>query len=112
MPSVHFELDTQSGTPSGRLMVQIIAAMGEFERSLIQERIGAGIRHARSQGKVLGRPRVFVSENRIEELRASGASWRAITAELRVGLGTVVRAAQRCSKTECIANPLGERPQF
>src|SRR5216684_3211908 len=37
-------------TPSGRLMFQLIAAMGEFERSLIRERVQAGLRHARSKG--------------------------------------------------------------
>jgi DNA invertase Pin-like site-specific DNA recombinase len=40
-------------TPSGRLMFQIIGAMAEFERALIQERVRAGLRHARAQGKRL-----------------------------------------------------------
>jgi Resolvase, N terminal domain len=47
-------------TPSGRLMFQIIGAMAEFERALIQERVRAGIRNARAKGKRLGRPRVIV----------------------------------------------------
>ena len=38
-------------TPSGRLMFQIIGAMAEFERSLIQERVRAGLRNARSKGR-------------------------------------------------------------
>jgi DNA invertase Pin-like site-specific DNA recombinase len=45
-------------TPSGRLMFQIIGAMAEFERSLIQERVRAGLQHARSKGQRLGRPRL------------------------------------------------------
>ena len=88
-------------TPSGRLMFQIIGAMAEFERALIQERVKAGLRNARSKGKRLGRPRKFVSETKIETLRASGASWRAIAQELRVGMGTVYRAAQKRSKNLC-----------
>ena len=47
-------------TPSGRLMFQIIGAMAEFERALIQERVKAGLRNARAKGKTLGRPRVVV----------------------------------------------------
>jgi len=47
-------------TPSGRLMFQIIGAMAEFERALIQERVRAGIRNARAKGRRLGRPRVIV----------------------------------------------------
>ncbi len=79
-------------TPSGRLMFQIIGAMAEFERSLIQERVRAGLRNARAKGKRLGRPRSNVDVTRIATLRASGASWRAISRELGVGLGTLYRA--------------------
>jgi DNA invertase Pin-like site-specific DNA recombinase len=43
-------------TPSGRLMFQIIGAMAEFERSLIVERVKAGMRNARAKGKRIGRP--------------------------------------------------------
>src|SRR6516165_9143955 len=43
-------------TPSGRLMFQIIGAMAEFERSLITERVRAGLRNAKAKGKRLGRP--------------------------------------------------------
>ena len=46
-------------TPSGRLMFQIIGAMAEFERALIQERVRAGLRNARAKGKRLGRPRII-----------------------------------------------------
>ena len=69
-------------TPSGRLMFQIIGAMAEFERALIQERVKAGLRNARAKGTRLGRPRVFVSEYKVESMRAAGASWRDIAKEL------------------------------
>src|ERR1035437_5339427 len=48
-------------TPSGRLMFQIIGAMAEFERALIQERVKAGLHNARRNGKKLGRPRRVVA---------------------------------------------------
>jgi len=38
-------------TPSGRLMFQIIGAMAEFERALIEERVRAGIRNAKAKGR-------------------------------------------------------------
>ena len=78
-------------TPSGRLMFQIIGAMAEFERSLIQERVKAGLRNARAKGKRLGRPRAKLAETQVAALRASGASWRVIAKELGVGVGTVHR---------------------
>jgi len=79
-------------TPSGRLMFQIIGAMAEFERSLIQERVRAGIRRARCRGVRLGRPGADVDRNRVIELRSQGASLRTIARKLGVGLGTVSRA--------------------
>jgi len=82
-------------TPSGRLMFQIIGAMAEFERALIQERVRAGLRNARAKGKRLGRPRVDLSGNQVAALRASGASLRAIAKELGVGVGTVHRLSQQ-----------------
>jgi DNA invertase Pin-like site-specific DNA recombinase len=88
-------------TPSGRLMFQIIGAMAEFERSLIQERVKAGLRNAKSKGVRLGRPRLFVSESRIDALRASGTPWRAIAKELGVGIGTARRASQKRAKNLC-----------
>src|SRR6266849_4385644 len=88
-------------TPSGRLMFQIIGAMAEFERSLIQERVKAGLRNARAKGKRLGRPRADVDETKVKSLRASGASWRAVAEKLGVGVGTVHRVAQRRSKNVC-----------
>ncbi len=79
-------------TPSGRLMFQIIGAMAEFERALIQERVRAGIRNARAKGKRLGRPRVVVDASRIVSLRARGDSWSQIQDQLGVSKGTAQRA--------------------
>ena len=79
-------------TPSGRLMFQIIGAMAEFERALIQERVRAGLRNARAKGKRLGRPRVIVDASRIASLRAQGRSWAQIVAETGASKGTAQRA--------------------
>ena len=79
-------------TPSGRLMFQIIGAMAEFERALIQERVRAGLRNAKAKGKKIGRPRQEVDSSKILKLRADGLSWRAISERLKLGLGTVYRA--------------------
>jgi DNA invertase Pin-like site-specific DNA recombinase len=78
-------------TPSGRLMFQIIGAMAEFERALIQERVRAGIRNAKTKGIRVGRPRVIVDALRIADLRAQGRSWSQIQTELGVSKGTAQR---------------------
>jgi DNA invertase Pin-like site-specific DNA recombinase len=88
-------------TPSGRLMFQIIGVMAEFERSLIQERVKAGLRNAKAKGQRLGRPRADVNKAEVEALRASGASWRAVAEKLGVGVGTAHRIGRRRSKNVC-----------
>jgi DNA invertase Pin-like site-specific DNA recombinase len=85
-------------TPSGRLMFQIIGAMAEFERALIQERVKAGLRNAKAKGKQIGRPRQQIDRSKVLALRAEGLSWRAISVRLNLGLGTVYRAAALAPK--------------
>jgi DNA invertase Pin-like site-specific DNA recombinase len=82
-------------TPAGRLMFQVIAAMGEFERELIRERVRAGLRNARAKGKQLGRPKTIVDATRVAFLRAQGLGWKRIAAEMGVGVGTLYRLAPR-----------------
>ena len=55
----------------------------------------AGLRHARSKGKRLGRPTIVVDRSRIASLRAQGRGWKAIAREMKLGVGTVLRAAQQ-----------------
>jgi DNA invertase Pin-like site-specific DNA recombinase len=98
---ISFRDNLDLSTPSGRLMFQIIGAMAEFERSLIQERVKAGLRNAKAKGQRLGRPRADVDKAEVEALRSSGASWRAVAEKLGVGVGTVHRIGQRRSKNVC-----------
>jgi DNA invertase Pin-like site-specific DNA recombinase len=86
-------LDTS--TPMGEAMFAIIAAMAQLERRVIQERVIAGIEHAKAKGTksgaAIGRPRVVFDRARVIELRAAGRSWRQIAAALAVGVATVRR---------------------
>jgi DNA invertase Pin-like site-specific DNA recombinase len=97
--SIRDSIDLSS--PSGRLMAQLLGAMAEFERALIQERVRAGIRNAKSKGKRLGRPPLALDTARIARLRASGASLRAISKLLGISLGSVHRALHH----QCSNNP-------
>jgi Resolvase, N terminal domain len=45
-------------TPGGKAMFQMLGVFAEFERSIIQKRVRAGLRRAKAEGKRLGRPRV------------------------------------------------------
>jgi DNA invertase Pin-like site-specific DNA recombinase len=84
-------------TPSGRLMFAVIGAMAEFERSLIQERVKAGLRNAQANGTQLGRPRRVIDGDRITRMKAEGASLRQIAKTLGIGYGTVRMRLRRVS---------------
>jgi DNA invertase Pin-like site-specific DNA recombinase len=86
-------------TPTGKMIFTVLGAVAELERSLVVERVLAGLRNARAKGKTLGRPRKIVDAGRITALRAQGLSLRAIASELGVGLATLHRASVPRSKT-------------
>ncbi len=89
--SLSEQIDTS--TPAGKLVFVVLGAVAELERSLIAERVRAGLRNARAKGKRLGRPRVDVDRGKIADLRSEGRSWAAIAKQLGVGEGTARRAA-------------------
>jgi DNA invertase Pin-like site-specific DNA recombinase len=61
-------------TPAGRLMFQICGAFAEFERSMIRQRINAGLSRAKAEGKRLGRPKVpSAVERQVQRHLAKGA---------------------------------------
>ena len=95
---VSFSEQMDTSTPAGKMVFTVLGAVAELERSLIVERVRAGLRNARAKGKTLGRPRVALDAARIGRLRASGLSWPKIAAELGVSVGTVFQAARSLSK--------------
>ena len=106
---IHFvslseSLDTS--TPAGKMVFTVLGAVAELERSLIVERVKAGLRNAKAKGKRLGRPRVFPDARRIAALRAEGLSWAKIAERLGVGEGTVYRAAHASAKIPTSRRPV------
>ena len=82
-------------TPSGKAMFQMMGVFAEFERSMIHERVMAGLARARAEGTQLGRPAEIAGDavrvKAIRAARASGKSFRQVAAEFGVGVGTVQR---------------------
>src|SRR5215468_10297360 len=95
--SLSESLDT--ATPAGRMVFTVLGAVAELERSLIAERVRAGLRNARAKGKRLGRPRKVVDVPRVSALRAQGLGWKRIANEMGVGVGTLYRLVPAGSKT-------------
>src|ERR1700720_1658159 len=89
--SLSEQVDTS--TPMGKMVFTVLGAVAELERNLIVERVRAGLRHAVSKGKRLGRPKKHVDTAQVASLRASGHSWRTIARKAGVSVGTVYAAA-------------------
>ena len=106
-------LDTS--TPMGKAMFTIIAAMAELERSVIRERVAAGLEYARHHGtrsgKAVGRPRAVFKRDEVAALRRQGLSLRQIARRMGVGVGTVRRALQPAnSSAKPCQNCVGGKP--
>jgi len=86
---VSFSEQMDTSTPAGKMVFTVLGAVAELERSLIVERVRAGLRNARAKGKRLGRPRLPVDAARIGRLRAQGHSIRKIAGELGCSRGLV-----------------------
>ena len=83
-------LDTS--TPSGKAMFGMLGVFAEFERSIIQERVRAGLARARANGKTFGRARVSGEvEDRIRGLASQGIGKVKTARMLRVGVSVVQR---------------------
>jgi DNA invertase Pin-like site-specific DNA recombinase len=85
------------------MVFTVLGAVAELERSLIVERVKAGLRNAKAKGKHLGRPRVIVDARRIAALRKDGASWATICRETGLSKGTAQRAVHILPKNPGVA---------
>lgn len=81
-----------TSTPAGKALFQMCGVFAEFERSMIQDRVKAGLARAKAQGKKLGRPRIAPSiERKVHAARTKGMGMKAIARKLGIGTGTVQR---------------------
>ena len=80
-------------TPSGKMMFQMCGVFAEFERSMVQERVKAGLERARANGKRLGRPPVPpIQIEKMRKLRNEGMTLTAIAKRVGVSVGKVHNA--------------------
>ena len=84
-------LDTDQQNPASRFLLHVLGAAAEFERSLIRERVSAGMKAAKKSGTALGRPKRVFNREQVHELRRKGMSIAQISRQLKIGVGTVAR---------------------
>jgi DNA invertase Pin-like site-specific DNA recombinase len=77
-------------TPMGKLIFQITGAFAEFERTMIRQRIKAGLKRAVAQGVKLGRPKIdSTTERKVRKQLAKGVGILKVAKSLGIGTGTV-----------------------
>lgn len=79
------------GTPTGRMIFQILGALSEWEREQIRERVKSGLAAAKGRGRRLGRPTVPYNPADVTALREAGLSYRAISQRVGVSRQTIAR---------------------
>jgi DNA invertase Pin-like site-specific DNA recombinase len=107
--SLSEQIDTS--TPMGKMVFTILGSVAELERSMIVERVKAGLRNARAKGKRLGRPPQVLDLARIAKLRQRGVCWRKIARQMGASAKTCRRAfLKRGAKTtlSTFAPPIAE----
>jgi len=89
---VSFRENIDTGGPLGRAIVVIIGAVAELERNLIIERVRAGMRRARLEGRHIGRNPLELDHAAIQRDRCQGQSLREIAKGHRISTATVRRS--------------------
>ncbi len=89
-------------TPAGKAMFGMMGVFAEFERTMIRDRIRAGIARVRAEGKPLGRPRIPAKKEKAisAALQAGGKGIRKIASEAGVGVATVQRIMAQQDPTQ------------
>lgn len=94
---ISYQENIDTTSPLGQALFTIVSAVAQLERDLIRERVSAGLRNARANGKQLGRPRRVVDGDEVLRLRSEGASVRQISRTLGIGYGTVRQRLSQAS---------------
>jgi DNA invertase Pin-like site-specific DNA recombinase len=94
-------IDTSGMNPASQFQLNILMAVAEFERSIIQERVAAGLEAARARGVKLGRPdKLSKHREAVAALLKEGRPVRAISRELGLSVTSTFRIVKSLKKTE------------
>ena len=108
---VSFREQLDTGGPLGRAVVTIIGAIAELERNLIVERVRAGMRRARLEGKRIGKPPLQVDRAALLGDRARGLSLSQLAGLYRISRSSVARVIHEAGNPVPKGSPrLGSQP--
>jgi DNA invertase Pin-like site-specific DNA recombinase len=85
-------LNLDTSTPTGKLMLNVMGSIAQFEREIMLERQREGIAKAKAEGKYKGRaPTARIKADRVRELKANGMTVAAIAKELKISVRSTWR---------------------
>ncbi|MGY2174782.1 recombinase family protein [Pseudomonas azotoformans] len=76
---------------AGKMTMQVLGAVAEFERDLLIERTQSGLKRAKAEGKKLGRPEATDTTAAVQRLKAQDKSQSEVASDLKIGIATVKR---------------------
>jgi DNA invertase Pin-like site-specific DNA recombinase len=106
---VSFRENIDTGGPLGRAMVVIVGAIAELERSLIVERVKAGMRRAKLEGRQVGRARLDVNREQIVIDRRSGMSLTLVARKHSISRASVCRLMKEANSDVAPAIPISSK---
>lgn len=99
-------IDTDKKNPASRFLMHVLAAMAEFESTLIAERVRSGIARVRSEGQTWGRPKRVYDRAKARQMREDGASWAQISKAVGVPVSTIRNELAKNPSPKAIAETL------
>ena len=93
---ISYQENIDTSSPLGKAMFTIVSAIAELERSIIVERVKAGIRRAKDNGKRLGRPkRLNLNIQELQKMRDQGLSYKKIGERVKACPATIYQTLQK-----------------
>src|ERR1700746_453564 len=102
---VSFRENIDTGGPLGRAMIVIVGAIAELERSLIIERVRAGMRRAKLEGRRIGRAPLNIDREEVVRDRRSGLSLRKGARKHGISRASVCRLVKEAGAASRVTSP-------
>lgn len=90
--------DVDLTSAAGKMTMQVLGAVAEFERDLLIERMQSGLQGAKTEGKRLGRPEAVDTTYAVQKAKAKNMTQAQVAAELKIGIATVKRHWNKSSQ--------------
>ena len=93
---ISYQENIDTSSPLGKAMFTIVSAIAELERNILLERVRAGLKRAKDNGAILGRPkRLDLDVKELQKMRKKGLSFRQIAKQVKACPGTVYKTLQK-----------------